>query len=65
LKLCRWWSHQTNGPCKAQEQETTIARLKKGMEVLAARLQEQATQIQKVNAQLELSKPAARVAGND
>src|SRR3977135_3758917 len=39
---------------KAEEQERTIAQLKKGMELLTAQLHEQASQIQKVSAQLEL-----------
>ena len=47
------------------KQEATISQLKKGMEVLTAQLQAQAAQIQKVSAQLELSKPAPQmVAGN-
>ncbi len=36
--------------------KSTVAQQQKGMEVLTARLNEQATQIQKVSAQLELSK---------
>jgi septal ring factor EnvC (AmiA/AmiB activator) len=40
------------------ELKTIIAQQKKGMEVLTAQLKEQAAQIQKVSAQLELSKPA-------
>jgi len=50
-------------------QQATIAELKsmvaqqlKGMEVLTAQLKEQATQIQKVSAQLEVNKPATKVA---
>jgi trimeric autotransporter adhesin len=57
---------------RVQEQATTIAQLKstvaqqqKGMEVLAATLNEQASQIQKVSDRLELSKPAPKMAGND
>jgi hypothetical protein len=53
---------------KVEEQQVTIAELKstiaqqqKGMEVLTAELKEQAAQIQKVSAQLELSKPAPQV----
>jgi hypothetical protein len=50
---------------KAEEQEATIARLKKdfGATVaqLTARLDEQATQIEKVSAQLAVSKPALQV----
>jgi hypothetical protein len=45
---------------KIQEQEATINQLKKGMEVFAATLQEQASQIQKVSAERELNKPAPR-----
>jgi flagellar hook-associated protein FlgK len=51
-----------------KEQEATIAQLKKdfGATVaqLTARLNEQASQIQKVSAQLEASKPAPRVVNN-
>jgi uncharacterized coiled-coil protein SlyX len=42
------------------ELKSTIARQQSGMEVLTARLEEQASQIQKVSAQLELSKSAPR-----
>jgi len=56
---------------KTQEQERTITQLKstvaqqqKGMEVLAAILKEQASQIQKVSAQLELTKPATKTVVN-
>jgi hypothetical protein len=54
---------------KVEEQEATIAQLKstaarqqKGMEVVTRRLEEQAAQIEKVSAQVELSKPVQRVA---
>jgi hypothetical protein len=43
------------------ELEATVERQQKGMEVLTARLKEQAAQIQKVSAQLEVSKPAPQV----
>ena len=56
---------------KLEEQEATIADLKstvalqqKGMEVLTAQLKEQAAQIQKVSARLEMSKPAPHVVVN-
>ena len=56
---------------KKEEQEATIAELKstvaqqqKAMEVLTAQLKEQASQIQKVSAQLEASKPAPQVVNN-
>jgi septal ring factor EnvC (AmiA/AmiB activator) len=43
------------------KQEATIAQQQKGMETLAATLKEQGRQIQQVNAQLALSKPAAQL----
>ena len=53
---------------KAQEQETAITQLKKDLGAtvaqLTARLDEQASQIQKMNAQLEASKPAPQVVNN-
>jgi septal ring factor EnvC (AmiA/AmiB activator) len=56
---------------KVEEQQASIAELKstvaqqqKGMEVLTAQLKEQAAQIQKVSAQLEVSKPAPHVVTN-
>jgi hypothetical protein len=53
---------------KVEEQQSTITQLKKdfGATVahLAARLDEQATEIQKVSAQLEASKPAPQVVNN-
>jgi len=42
--------------------ETTITELKKGIENVTVRLNEQAAQIQKVNAQTEINKPAERLA---
>jgi len=56
---------------KVEEQQANIAELKstvaqqrKGMEVLTAQLKEQAAQIQKVSAQLEVNKPAPQVVAN-
>ena len=56
---------------KVEEQQASIADLKstvvsqqKEMQVLTAQLKEQAAQIQKVSAQLEASKPAAKVVAN-
>ena len=53
---------------KVEEQQTSIAELKstvaqqqKGMEVLTGKLKEQAAQIQKVSAQLEISKSRSQV----
>jgi uncharacterized coiled-coil protein SlyX len=47
------------------KQEATIAAQQKRMEVLTASLKEQASQIQKVSAQLELNKPAPRTVLNN
>src|SRR5438046_1159537 len=46
------------------ELKSTVAQQKKGMEVLTAQLKEQAAQIQKVSAQLEVNKPASKVVVN-
>ena len=46
---------------KAAKQETTIGDLKKGIGVLTAQFKEQATQIRKVSAQVEMSRSAPRV----
>ena len=47
------------------KQEATIAQQQNGMEVLTATLKEQASQIQKVSAQLELNKPAPQVVADN
>jgi len=47
---------------RIQKQETTIAELKKGIEILTAEFKEQAAQIQKVSDQTELNKPAPQMA---
>jgi Chaperone of endosialidase len=49
---------------EAARQETTTSELKKSLGVLTAQLKEQALQIQKVSAQVEVSKPAPQVAIN-
>ena len=56
---------------KVEEQAASIAALKstvaqqqRGIEILIAQLKEQATQIQKVSAQVEVSKPASNLALN-
>ena len=56
---------------KVEEQQATIAELRltvtqqqNGMEVLTTQLKEQAAQIQKVSAQLEVNKPAPQVVAN-
>ena len=50
---------------KIEDQEKTIAELKSGMTALAATVKEQAAQIQKVSAQLEVSKPAPQTVLNN
>ena len=50
---------------KVQALEATVAQQQKGMEVLTAQLKEQAAQIQKVSAQLEVSKPTTQVGLNN
>jgi hypothetical protein len=50
---------------RAQQQEATIAELKSGIKALAGKVNEQASQIQKVSAQLEVSKPARRKVVNN
>ena len=50
---------------KMAEQAAIIAQQQKGMEVLTAQLKEQAAQIQKVSAQIELSKSATKVTVNN
>jgi hypothetical protein len=45
---------------RLQEQEAMIVQQQKGMETLVAQFKEQAAQIQKVSAQLELSKSSPR-----
>jgi hypothetical protein len=50
---------------RIQEQEATITQLKKEMQVFAASLKEQAAQIQKVSAQLEVNKTAPQIVLNN
>ena len=47
------------------KQEAIIAQQQKGMEAFAARLEKQDSKIQKVSAQLELSKTAPRAVANN
>ena len=47
------------------EVRSIIAQQQEGMEVLAMRLEEQASQIQKVSAQIGVSKPATQTVGNN
>ena len=50
---------------KLASQAAIIAQQQKGMEVIIAQLKEQATQIQKVSAQIELNRSAARTVASD
>ena len=50
--------------CKIQEQETTIAELRSEMRALAARITEQATQLQKVSAWIETSEAKTQFVRN-
>jgi precorrin-4 methylase len=50
---------------KVEEQEATIAQLKSGMDALVATVKEQAAQIQKVSAQIEMQKPSAQTVANN
>ena len=49
---------------KVEKLQATVAQQQKGMEILTAQLKEQAVQIQKVSAQLEMSEPATKVVVN-
>jgi hypothetical protein len=49
---------------KVEEQQANISQLKSEMQTMVAQLKEQAAQIQKVSAQLEVGKPAAKVVVN-
>ena len=46
---------------KVEEQQASISQLKNEMQTMVAQLKEQAAQIQKVSAQLQVSKPATKV----
>jgi hypothetical protein len=50
---------------KVQEQETTIARLKKEMKALVAHAKEQDSKIQRVSAQIDMSKAAPQMVVTD
>jgi hypothetical protein len=49
---------------KVEEQQANISQLKSDMQTMVAQLKEQAAQIQKVSAQLEVNKPAPQVVAN-
>src|SRR5215468_8708909 len=50
---------------KVEEQQASISQLKREMQTMLAQLKEQSVQIQKVNAQLKMSEPAAKVVVNE
>ena len=50
---------------KVEQLEATAAQQQKEIKALTASLKEQAVQIQKVSAQVELNKPAAQMAVNN
>ena len=50
---------------KNEEQKATIAQLEKGMKTVIARLEEQASQIQKVSARIEVTKAVGQTALNN
>jgi uncharacterized coiled-coil protein SlyX len=50
---------------KVEELEAVVAQQRKGMDSLAAQLKEQAAQIEKVSAQVDMSKTVPQVATND
>jgi len=47
------------------QQAAIVAQQQKGMEVLTAQLKEEAAQIQKVSAQLEVSKPGTETVASN
>jgi hypothetical protein len=49
---------------KVEEQQASITQLKSEMQTMVAQLKDQAAQIQKVSAQLEVNKPAPQVVIN-
>ena len=49
---------------KVEQQQASIAELKNEVQTVVAQLKEQAAQIQKVSAQVEMSKPAPQVVAN-
>jgi hypothetical protein len=50
---------------KVEDLQATVTQQQKGMEVLTAQLKEQAAQIQKVSAQVQMAKPATKVAAQN
>ncbi len=50
---------------KVEQLQATVAQQQKGMEVLTAQLKEQAAQIQKVSAQMQVNKPAPQLTADN
>ena len=50
---------------KVEELQATAVQQQKRIEILTAQLKEQTEQIQKVSAQIEMSKPTAKVVNNN
>jgi hypothetical protein len=50
---------------KIEQQQSTIIELKNEMQAVVTRLNEQQSQIQRVSAQIELTKPAPRTVLNN
>ena len=57
-------ARQTTLNIEVQNLEATISQQQNQIEILTARIQEQIAQIQKVNARLEMNKPAAKIIAN-
>jgi septal ring factor EnvC (AmiA/AmiB activator) len=53
-----------SGRSKFEELQATVAQQQKARALLTAQLKEQAAQIQKVSAQVELTKPARQTVAN-
>jgi hypothetical protein len=58
-------SHATKEEAARIELKSTVAQQQKAMEVFTAQLKEQAAQIQRVSAELELNKPAPQTVLNN
>jgi Chaperone of endosialidase len=54
-----------NQDARIQQQETTIAELKKDVETLVARIEEEASKMQRVSEQVELNKAALQLVASD
>jgi Chaperone of endosialidase len=50
---------------EVQQQKAIIAELKKGLEAVTTRLKDQEAELQKVSAQLEMSRPMPQIVAND